>query len=260
MVGHWCLPANLRQFRVIDTRCKGKLCLSSSLTRRTPRLLFAGMTEARSVLAALIGLLALTGRAGAEDTVPRAHGVGGEPPPAAAASRILTCEGLFGPAATHAKLTEAFGAQNVIYDKQPGAEGETFMATVLFPRKAADRLVIAWKDEKRQSKPESLTARTGAAWHLPNGLKPGSTLAEVEEANGKPFAISGFDWDYGGFVNDWHGGKLAADIGPCTLTVRFDPGKGARTDKVSGDQPFQSSNPAMRAAKPVVSEITLTRK
>ena len=218
------------------------------------------MIKVYSALAALLGLLVQIDDAHAEDTAPRAHGVGGEPPSAAATMRELTCEGVFGAAATHAKLTEAFGPRNVVYSKQDGAEGETFMATVLFPNKVADRLVITWTDEKRQTKPESLTVRMGAAWRLPNGLKPGSTLAEVETANGKPFALSGFEWDYGGFVSDWHGGKLAADIGPCTLVVRFNPGKDANTNKVSGDKTIQSNNPAMRAAKPVVSEITLNRK
>ena len=144
--------------------------------------------------------------------MPRAHGVAGDPPPAEAASRILTCDGLFGEKATHAKMTEAFGAANVTFDKQDGAEGETYMGTTLFKKKPADRLIVNWKDEKRQMTPDSIIARMDAPappsnWHLSNGLRPGSSLAEVEAANGKPFALSGFEWDYGGYANDWKGGK-----------------------------------------------------
>lgn len=198
------------------------------------------------------------------DDAPRAHGVPGNPP-AAAASRILTCEGLFGEKATHAKMTEAFGAANVTFDKQDGAEGETYMGTTLFKKKPADRLIVNWKDEKRRATPDSIVARIDAPapasnWHLPNGLRPGSSLAEVEAANGKAFALSGFEWDYGGYVNDWKGGSLAKGAGPCNISIRFSPGPAAKTDKVSGDAKFLSSDPRMKAAKPFVSDITVSRK
>ena len=163
-------------------------------------------------------------------------------------------------------MTEAFGPGNVSYDKQDdGAEGETYMATVLFKKKPAERLVITWKDEKRQTKPGDITAKAdaptpGSKWALPNGIHPGSSLAEVEAANGKPFAISGFDWDYGGFATDWKGGSLAKALGPCAVSIRFNPGKGANTDKVSGETAFASNDPKMRAAKPYVSVISLSRK
>lgn len=204
--------------------------------------------------------MACTISAQAEDSprVPR------DPPPEAV-SRTLTCEGLFGPTATHAKMSDAFGAANVTFDKQDGAEGETYMATTLFKKKGADRLIVAWADEKRRTKPESITAGVdgptpGSNWRLPNGLHAGSTLAEVEAANGKPFALSGFEWDYGGYATDWHGGALGKGLGPCNVSIRFSPGPGANTDKVSGDKTFQSSDPKMRAAKPFVSTIALTRK
>lgn len=211
-------------------------------------------------LPALLGAALVAGAASAQTAPPPARGVGGGPPPAEAASRALSCEGLFGPDATHARLVEAFGPQNVVFEEQPGPEGETYMATVLFPKRAADRLVVTWKDEKRRAKPEALTARSGSRWALSSGLKPGSTLAEVEAANGKPFTLSGFDWDYGGFVTDWRGGALAKAMGPCVVGVRFEPGPGAKKDAASGDAKFQSNGAPMRAARPVVSEITLTRK
>ncbi|MEZ4985865.1 MAG: hypothetical protein R2795_12665 [Saprospiraceae bacterium] len=49
----------------------------------------------------------------------------------------------------------------------------------------------------------------GSQWATAEGLKIGSTLKALEEANGRPFTFLGFDWDYGGTVTDWKGGKLA---------------------------------------------------
>lgn len=209
-------------------------------------------------------LATVIGQARAEDGS-RAHGVPGDSPSAEATSRVLTCEGLFGEKATHAKMIETFGPANVTYDKQDGAEGETYMATTLFKKRPADRLIVSWSDEKRRSKPESIVARAdastpGSNWRLPNGLRPGSSLADVEAANGKPFQLSGFEWDYGGYVTDWKGGSLAKGVGPCNVSIRFSPGPGAKTDKVSGDKAILSSNPHMRAAKPFVSDITVSRK
>ena len=52
------------------------------------------------------------------------------------------------------------------------------------------------------------------------GYSFGDGIEAVEKANGGPFAVSGFEWDYGGFVTDWKGGKLK-EAGGCATTVRF---------------------------------------
>ena len=198
------------------------------------------------------------GTAFALDEAPPSHGVAGDPPPKEANARVLSCDGLLNKSATHAKLTEAYGPKNVVFSKEDGAEGETYMATVLFPKKDSDRLIVTWKDEKRHQNPDSLSVKSpGNRWTLPNGLRIGSKLAEVETINGKPFALSGFDWDYGGFVNDWKGGALGKGLGPCTIVVRFNPGEGAKADAASGDKTFSSNGAAMKTARPFVSEITL---
>ena len=49
----------------------------------------------------------------------------------------------------------------------------------------------------------------GSPWHMAGtGIGVGSSLRELERVNGRPFKISGFDWDYGGYVYDWNGGAL----------------------------------------------------
>ena len=88
----------------------------------------------------------------------------------------------------------------------------------------------------------------------------GAGLGEVEAVNGRPFAVSGFYWDYGGYATDWKGGTLAALPGGCTLSVRFNPdpkAAGAAADRVSGEKTFSSSSPALKAVTPIVSVLSI---
>ena len=92
-------------------------------------------------------------------------------------------------------------------------------------------------------------------------LAIGSALAAVEAANGKPFSILGFDWDYSGTAADWQGGKLEKAFGGCRLTIRFGYPKDADAkalDRLSGDKEFSSADPDMRLVKPTAYEILLS--
>jgi hypothetical protein len=176
-----------------------------------------------------------------------------------AAPRTISCDGPITKDADQAKLIELFGAANVAFQEVSGAEGETAMATVVFPKDARSRLEISWQDEAARKRPAAITISDRSQWTGPKGLKIGTTLAEVEKLNGKPFELSGFDWDYGGFVTGWRGGALP-ELGGCTISLRF-----RHADKVSasalrpviGDVKLMSSAANVRAAKPTVSEIVV---
>ena len=82
----------------------------------------------------------------------------------------------------------------------------------------------------------------------------------VGRMNGKPFALTGFGWDLGGYTNGWDGGRLEKPVGGCNLSLRFDPASdapGDALDKVTGDVEFLSTDSAMRQTRPVVIEIEL---
>ena len=58
------------------------------------------------------------------------------------------------------------------------------------------------------------------------------TLAELVALNGAPVSFYGLQWDYGGTVQDWHGGRLANAVGNplfhrVTLAARKDAGDAA---------------------------------
>ena len=123
----------------------------------------------------------------------------------------------------HAKVTldnlrRHFGASNVRMDKVAGAEGEEFNGIVLFGSDQQRRAEIFFADEANQRGIGSIrVSGAKSRWHFDNGLRIGITLAELVATNGAPISYSGLDWDYGGTISDWHGGRLEA------LTRSFPP-------------------------------------
>ncbi len=116
----------------------------------------------------------------------------------------------------HAKVTlenlrRRFGASNVRVGNVAGAEGEEVNGIVLFGSDPQRRAEIFFADEANQRGIGSIRV-TGAKsrWHFDNGLRLGTTLAELVAKNGAPISYSGLDWDYGGAISDWHGGRLEA--------------------------------------------------
>jgi len=178
---------------------------------------------------------------------------------------LLACNGPFARDADEVTLIKAFGAGNVQRARIEIGEGEKAAGAILFPKDRKRRLELIWRDGKKRRQPGTIYVREGSAWAVagPAGerLAIGSALAAVETANGKPFSILGFDWDYSGTANDWQGGKLAKAFGGCKLTIRFGYPKGADAkalDRLSGDNEFSSSNPDMRLIKPTAYEILLS--
>ncbi|WP_315759196.1 MULTISPECIES: hypothetical protein [unclassified Bradyrhizobium] len=153
-------------------------------------------------------------------------------------------------------LKQRYGDEAVVQDL-PGAEGETYKGLVLFPRALDRRIEVAFIDDKIATV-SGLTLRDTAKtsrWSVA-GITIGASLAAVQKANGKPFVVSGFGWDYGGFVTDFKNGTLGRILpGGCSITVRFgkdkDPPRALSGDGVK----VSSDNPALVKFAPVVTEI-----
>ncbi|WID97660.1 hypothetical protein QO058_05220 [Bosea vestrisii] len=178
---------------------------------------------------------------------------------------LLACNGPFARNADEAALIRAFGAENVQRARIEIGEGEKAAGAILYPKNRKRRLELIWRDGAKRRGPGTIYVREGSGWAVagPAGerLAIGTALAMVEGANGKPFSILGFDWDYSGTAADWQGGKLAGAFAGCKLTVRFGYPKGADVkalDRLSGDKEFSSSDPDMRLVKPTAYEILLS--
>ena len=147
---------------------------------------------------------------------------------------------------TLATLQARFGAAQVKVEELGGAEGETAPGLVIFGSDPSRRIEVFMHDmDKRQGIDTLRVSGNTSRWHIDNGIKLGMSLADLVALNGKPITFSGLDWDYGGGIIDWNGGKLAQPentpiFRSVTLTELGSAGDG---DYPMGDNQFRSDDP-----------------
>jgi len=117
--------------------------------------------------------------------------------------------GFFNAHVTLDNLRRRFGAANVSVGKVDGAEGEELDGIVLFDSDPQRRAEIFYADDAKR-RGIGMVRVTGdkSRWHFDDGLRLGVTLGELVAKNGAPISYTGLDWDYGGAIADWHGGRL----------------------------------------------------
>jgi hypothetical protein len=186
-----------------------------------------------------------------------------EPGAVAKASRsakpnIVACSGVFARDSSHAKLASAFQPRNVAFTQVDASSGGKVMASVLYAKDPKRRLEVWWSKLASRSDTHLIVINGQSDWIAPGELHLGLTLAELEKLNGKPFKLSGFDKDHVATLSDWNGGQLAALAGGCKvgISLRADPKTAASAlSDLPADRGFTSSDTALRAANPTVSEI-----
>ena len=153
-------------------------------------------------------------------------------------------------------LRARHGEANVVATKVPGAEGEEFDGWLLYPDDASRRIHVYLDDAGKPSTARLLD--TESTWQREDGIRMGMTLAELVEKNGAPIGFLGFDWDYGGGITNWNGGRLQRDppLGPVQLCppetdATAEPGYPA------GDAEFDSGNAWVVAHPPTVCEFSV---
>ena len=173
------------------------------------------------------------------------------------APEALTCNGVVKPGDT-AETIKARYKDDATIEEVDGAEGQTAKALVLFAKDPARKLEISFIDDEMTKLSSMGPADNATGWTIA-GLKIGSSLEDVIKANGGKFVMSGFEWDYGGYITDLKGGKLSAIDGGCMTTVRFNPPANKEVpSSLSGERDIPSSDPKLAKLKPTVSEIQLS--
>lgn len=182
-----------------------------------------------------------------ETPAPAAPAPQAEPAVPPVASDDWTLPGTLGPLTTRHALETRFGKANVRQETFDGAEGiGTYPALVVFPDDPARQLELVLDAEDNDAPIQELRVRApGSRWHDASGLRTGMTLAELVALNGAPISFYGLEWDYGGTVQDWHGGKLANAAGaPLFRRVTLGARAGTPADTVPiGDSVFRSDDP-----------------
>jgi hypothetical protein len=175
----------------------------------------------------------------------------------APAANVVACGGLFAKDSSHVKLAEFFQAKNIDYGPVEGAGGSALNATILFPKDPKRRLEVLWQNDATRSNTSMVVITGQSQWKGPKGLHLGLALAALEKLNGKPFRLAGFDQPNGARALDWMGGALADLPGGCQVGIKLDADRKAAANLLAaaGGKALMSSDPAVRAVKPTVSEI-----
>ena len=177
-----------------------------------------------------------------------------------APTTVVACSGTLAKDSSHLELTTAFNSKNVTFADMEAADGTKVPASILFPNDPKRRLEVWWSDRTHRSDIHLIVIGGQSTWTAPDGLRLGQTLEQVEKINQKPFKLKGFDKDRIATVSDWDGGELATLAGGCNagLSLRADAKASAeKIGAVSADKEYSSSDPAIRAIKPTVSEILI---
>ena len=123
-------------------------------------------------------------------------------------------------------LKEIFGEKNIRTLDVSSEELDTGpkILTYIFPDDK-NELRIQWKDETFKNPWVVAFNNKGTQWKTPEGITIGSSLEEVMRINKKDFILTGFGWEYGGWVKSWNDGELGKKY-KNKLSVFFDEGNG----------------------------------
>ena len=168
----------------------------------------------------------------------------------------ITCSSPVAPGDSAKSLMQRYGQEAIIQDDlSTGVEDIIYKGVVLLPQAADWRIEVSFTDETMNRVTGLILynkAKT-SHWNVA-GVRLGSSLAEVQKINGKPFLVNDFDSDFAGFVRNWKGGVLGRPLpGGCRITVRFGKDDG---NPPSGDL-ISSDNAQLVKWGPVVEQIEL---
>jgi hypothetical protein len=127
-------------------------------------------------------------------------------------------------------------------------EGESVIATYVFPSTEKE-LILLWNQGDFKRLREVRIRKSGAPWKLASGLGIGSSLKNVVDANGGPFSLSGFEWEYAGTTLNWQRGTLSDK-----LNLIFEPPQKIHKSLI-GDHNISSDEPHMAKANPKVKVV-----
>lgn len=159
--------------------------------------------------------------------------------------------GYITPSCNEEDLIKSYGLENVHRQTIVVGEGEEFPGTVLFPD-SADKVEITWKDSYRNPNYIMING-DNSRWHSAEGIKIGTPMEKVEQANGRAFELAGFAWDCEGISTSWCGGRL-----PENLKLQMNPTQQLdkeQKDQLLGDYIFISTHPLMQKSRCVVACI-----
>ena len=158
-------------------------------------------------------------------------------------------------------LIRAYGQSAVTGTEVTNGDHGSSAASVVFANDPMRKVTIEWADPGARRIPSRVTVEGDSSiWTLSGGVTLGTPLEELERLNGRPFELSGFDWDGAGGVSSWRDGHLTSLLKQ-GVTVSLRPRAADRISEVYktvvGDSTFTSDLGAMRAVHPRVYRIVV---
>ena len=141
-----------------------------------------------------------------------------------------------------AGLQAAYGVGNVKDERICGPEcADSIDVTRVYPEKN-NEFTVYWKDSLYHKSIAFIeTYLPDGPYHTDKGLKIGSSLEDLLKINGKQIIFSGFDWDYGGSIQDYGMGTLQNSPLGFRLAMEGDGGT-----ELSGDSEFNTEMPEVK--------------
>jgi len=161
------------------------------------------------------------------------------------------------------QLIRRYGKDQVGREQIPvDDEGGSRLGTSLFPR-SVDELKIVWREGAfdRPQRVLLLLLQPGSRWKTPDGIGVGTTLKELETANGGEFEFAAFAWDGAGWITSWLGGRLVSRCPTDLIRLRlraqgFDRLTWQEQEPLTGSQrQLRSSDPALGKLRLVIGQI-----
>ena len=163
--------------------------------------------------------------------------------------------GLITSSTTKSALNKLYDKGNIRETVVFSYEGFDIKGTEVIFDNTADNITIEWNDGNLTPKIIRIK-NLNSNWKTKEGVGIGSTIKEVEKANGKPFTIYGYEIDkyLEGTVKNWNSGNLQG------LNLQFKITKEIPVEvfmKMMGDRGILSNNPLLEKAGLQVENITV---
>ena len=153
-------------------------------------------------------------------------------------------------------LIKIVGKKNVERVERWYAEGTERIVGSVFFKDTPQSFFIKWKDTVNFKNPEWIEIHGDkSVWEIDNGIKIGVELKDLVKLNGKHFTFSGFDWDYGGYVN-FEKGNLESDCYSVGLYYDYKDLFENEWNQIVGDKIISTKSAVLNKIKVYVDSIT----
>ena len=162
--------------------------------------------------------------------------------------------GLITSASTVSDIQKAYGTENTLIQQINIGEGAMRPGIVVFPN-TPNALEVIMDVPSATGTPQFIRiSNRNTAWKTSNGISIGTSIAELEALNGRPFQLMGFEWDFSGLIFDWNGGQLSP-----TLIIAMIPGKAEPLpEALLGDVQLSSQDSVLLSTSPIVGSMVIT--